>query len=218
MDQRPIFLGGQGGLIGPVRMEYGVTVGAGSMVRKDILSANQIHIPKPMTELSQPNNGRALYFSIDRKLRNNLIYIGNLIALKHWYLNIRKPLMAGDDFSRACFDGALTNLNGAIKERISRIGKFVDKLPDSIEQLGELEQTEKLINRQKELSKCWPDMVRSLEKLSSEPVSVPTPLTEALETNSSGYIATVKAFSPEVKAAGVNWLQDMVDQAAAIWK
>ena len=35
LDQPPIFLGGQGGLVGPVRIGFGCVTGAGSIVRKD---------------------------------------------------------------------------------------------------------------------------------------------------------------------------------------
>ena len=35
LNQRPIFLGGQGGLVGPRRLGFGITVAAGTIIRKD---------------------------------------------------------------------------------------------------------------------------------------------------------------------------------------
>jgi len=37
LDQPPIFLGGQGGLVGPARVAFGAVVPAGTIIRKDIL-------------------------------------------------------------------------------------------------------------------------------------------------------------------------------------
>ena len=44
LNQRPIFLGGQGGMVGPVRLDYGITVAAGTILRKDELRPNRLII------------------------------------------------------------------------------------------------------------------------------------------------------------------------------
>jgi UDP-N-acetylglucosamine/UDP-N-acetylgalactosamine diphosphorylase len=36
LRERPIFLGGQGGAVGPVQVAYGSVVAAGSILRSDI--------------------------------------------------------------------------------------------------------------------------------------------------------------------------------------
>ncbi len=47
LDQCPIFLGGQGGLVGPTRVAFGTVVAAGSIVRKDVLAAGQLIATEP---------------------------------------------------------------------------------------------------------------------------------------------------------------------------
>ena len=42
LNQPPIFLGGQGGLVGPCRLAYGTTVAAGTIVRKDELRPGRL--------------------------------------------------------------------------------------------------------------------------------------------------------------------------------
>ena len=42
LDQKPIFLGGQGGIIGPCRLTYGLTAAAGTIVRKDELRPDRL--------------------------------------------------------------------------------------------------------------------------------------------------------------------------------
>jgi len=46
-DQAPIFLGGQGGLVGPVRIAYGTVIPAGTIMRQDILDENQLYAAQP---------------------------------------------------------------------------------------------------------------------------------------------------------------------------
>jgi hypothetical protein len=45
LDRLPIFLGGQGGVAGPVRMAYGTILAAGSICRKDVLAPGTIIQP-----------------------------------------------------------------------------------------------------------------------------------------------------------------------------
>ncbi len=42
LNQPPIFLGGQGGTVGPVRVGYGTVVAAGSILRHDVLDDGQL--------------------------------------------------------------------------------------------------------------------------------------------------------------------------------
>ncbi|MCK7504346.1 MAG: hypothetical protein MZV70_09845 [Desulfobacterales bacterium] len=51
LNQPPIFLGGQGGMVGPLRMGYGNVVAAGSILRQDYPQNNQLifdmpHVPR----------------------------------------------------------------------------------------------------------------------------------------------------------------------------
>ena len=42
LNRQPIFLGGQGGLVGPCRLNFGITVAAGTIVRKDEIRENRL--------------------------------------------------------------------------------------------------------------------------------------------------------------------------------
>ncbi len=54
LDQSPIFLGGQGGLVGPVRIGFGCLTGAGSIVRKDETRENRIILGGNTRPISLP--------------------------------------------------------------------------------------------------------------------------------------------------------------------
>ena len=81
LNQPGIFLGGQGGAIGPVRLGYGNIVIAGTVLRKDVLENNKMVIGKshrggviPFV----PDN----YVGLPHMVENNILYLGNLAALK----------------------------------------------------------------------------------------------------------------------------------------
>jgi len=125
LNQKPIFLGGQGGMVGPARIAYGCVIAAGGICRKDILEENQLHVPAVPAEktvLFEPG----VYKNIDRIVKNNLIYIGNIRALKAWYSTVR-VLFIRDEFDRACYEGALANFDLILKERIQRLEKLAGK-------------------------------------------------------------------------------------------
>ena len=125
LNQKPVFLGGQGGLVGPARIAYGCVIAAGGICRKDVLEENQLYVPAAPAEKTVPFEP-GVYKNIDRIIRNNLIYIGNILALKAWYSAVR-VLFIRDEFDRACHAGALTNLDLILSERIQRLEKLTGK-------------------------------------------------------------------------------------------
>ncbi len=71
LDQAPIFLGGQGGLVGPCRLDFGTVVAAGSVCRKDQLVPGRLVVARP-----PPGGVRTyhpgVYGEISRTVANNL--------------------------------------------------------------------------------------------------------------------------------------------------
>ncbi len=194
LNQKPIFLGGQGGLIGPARIAYGCVIAAGGICRKDVLEENQLHVPaapEEKTVLFEPG----VYKNIDRIFKNNLIYIGNIRALKAWYENIR-VLFIRDEFDRACHEGALANLDLILKERFQRLEQLAAKVPD----IGK---------KMSEISKVWKAPIDTTvdAKLMSE----------IKKANKADYIAAVKNLSEGARAGATAWLQSIADESAALW-
>ncbi|MBW1674236.1 MAG: hypothetical protein JRJ45_11455 [Deltaproteobacteria bacterium] len=60
LNQRPIFLGGQGGLVGPVRIGYGTVIAAGTIYRKDFIKGDGLLFAGSNVKKQQP-----LYFQKD---------------------------------------------------------------------------------------------------------------------------------------------------------
>ena len=89
LDRDPIFLGGQGGLVGPCRMAFGTVVAAGSVCRKDHMEPGLLVFEgggRSFTMANRPGG----YGNLRRIVTNNLNYIGNLVALDRWYGQVAK--------------------------------------------------------------------------------------------------------------------------------
>jgi UDP-N-acetylglucosamine/UDP-N-acetylgalactosamine diphosphorylase len=196
LKQKPVFLGGQGGLVGPARIAYGCVIAAGGICRKDILEDNQLHIPAAPVEKTVPFKP-GVYGNIDRIVKNNLIYIGNIRALKAWYENVR-VLFIRDDFDRACHEGALANLDLILKERFQRLEQLAAKVP----MVGGNLKTG-LAG-----SKVW--------KAPLETVACAELMSEVEKADKTNYIAAIQNLSTGACAGATAWLQSIVDETALV--
>jgi bifunctional UDP-N-acetylglucosamine pyrophosphorylase/glucosamine-1-phosphate N-acetyltransferase len=128
LNQRPIFLGGQGGMIGPLRVGYGNVVAAGAILREDILEEDKLI-------MGEPYEGRILryeprrYSGLPRIVQNNILYLANLIALEQWQMHVRRPFFAEQEFGDLLYDGAMDKLSIAKQERITRLKAMADRMP-----------------------------------------------------------------------------------------
>jgi len=210
LDQRPIFLGGQGGLIGPGRIEYGTVIAAGTICRRDVLKQGRLVFGNRPHSSGEIDYDPAVYGDISRLLANNFIYIGNLIALYHWYKNVR-VLFLKNRYEQACHDGALQAVAAMIEERVERLSGLAKNL------------ARKKHCRPQELHarfiKQWPKTAPKLEceltlKLAANMRN--QFLKKMTAKAKSSYIETVRTLSPAAKAAGTAWLQSVVDSMAGL--
>ncbi|MDR1728882.1 MAG: UDP-N-acetylglucosamine pyrophosphorylase [Acidobacteriota bacterium] len=220
LDQKPIFLGGQGGLVGPARIAYGAVLPAGVVCRLDALEEDTLHVPRALA------GGKSAfvagsYRNIRRILRNNLLYIGNLWALREWYRRVRVRSMAGDPFREACREGALGRIEGGIAERVKRLRELAGKMPRSLEcarggEVAPLSPGDAAA--QQALADRWQGMEERLRKGPDDSVGVRArdEFLGAWEKTPAGvtHIDAVRALPPEAREAGRRWLQEVVDDVA----
>lgn len=220
LDNDPIFLGGQGGLVGPVRMAYGSVVAAGGVCRQDITEENQLHIPPTPKPGTQPYQTGA-YGRIDRIVENNLLYIGNIVALKEWYRNVRQVFMCRDSFDKACLAGGLNNLDLVLAERVKRLGDVAQNMKHSFQWLEKQDDIpEERIASQHLFHNAWETMEFELRQ------SDWTGNTQARDTFLSAvdhmpvggsYIEAIQSLEPKTRQVGRLWLQSIVDEVGALW-
>jgi UDP-N-acetylglucosamine/UDP-N-acetylgalactosamine diphosphorylase len=260
LDQPPIFLGGQGGLVGPARIAFGAIIPAGIIQRKDILNAGLVANPqqsktdliygknnqtagpeaRALPTMIEPCQGRATastpcrlnsnqfisgaYRSIDRIIRNNLVYIGNIYALKMWYKNVRAPFLNGSKFQAACLAGALERLDSILQERINRLDELAGKMPLSIEMnmKSGVKADIPYLQQQKFFAERW-------KKIESELLQISTYEGDTAERDSllkalsagggkNKYLESIQSLTAESRLCATSWLQSIVDRMAGIWK
>ncbi len=125
LNQSPVFLGGQGGLVGPCRLAFGTVAAAGSICRRDELRPGRLIVENTKSNINIPfKTGR--YTGINRIVTNNIFYIANLWALMQWYVNIRS-LFISNDFPVTLLSGLREKLQMGISERIKRLTVFIQK-------------------------------------------------------------------------------------------
>jgi bifunctional UDP-N-acetylglucosamine pyrophosphorylase / glucosamine-1-phosphate N-acetyltransferase len=223
LDQPPIFLGGQGGLVGPARIAYGTVIPAGIICRQDILEEKRL-VAAPIAAGENRAFVAGVYRGINRIVRNNLIYIGNLWALSAWYRYVRKRTLSSDRFRQACYEGALKQIEDGVKERIKRFKELADQMPFSLKsalmETGE-DLPPEIRAQQQALIDRWPEMEGRMESGAPPTIGAAhrdSMLKEWDQTDSApGHVQAVSALSPTARKAGALWLQEIVDSAAALW-
>ncbi len=131
INQHPIFLGGQGGMVGPCRLTYGTIIAAGAIHSKDQLKPDRLLLGRASKGGEMPFV-KGLYRGLKRIVKNNLIYIANLMALRQWCIHVRSQFI-GERFPDALFKGLINNLDLAIDERAGRFKHFSQKMCKSAE-------------------------------------------------------------------------------------
>ncbi|MEI6892422.1 MAG: hypothetical protein V5783_09645 [Pontiella sp.] len=210
LDRKPIFLGGQGGLVGPARIAYGSVIAAGGICRKDVLEENKLVVPvAPRATVRAYEFG--VYSRTENLVANNLIYIGNILALREWYRQVR-PLFIRDKFDQAVLDGGLKNLNLILAERLRRLGDLAAKMDYSFQWLEANGGKLKEIEAQKRFLAAWPIMKSAIESATFPPVAI----FQFLEPSET-YIQTIQSLEPTTREAGSQWMQAIVDFIEQLW-
>lgn len=127
LDQPPIFLGGQGGAVGPVVTGFGTVVGAGSVLRDDVTDDGMLVLPEPTSGILRPVEP-ASYRKLPAVLAKNVTYLGNLSALASWYRQVRRLFLERVEFGPLLLDGALAALTSTRAERVKRLKRLVGRL------------------------------------------------------------------------------------------
>ena len=204
LNQSPIFLGGQGGLVGPCRIAYGTVISAGSICRKDQLIENQLVIA------GNPRGGRipfqsAAYRNVGRLIRNNFYYIANLFALRQWYHQVRS-LFVGPQFPQPLYIGLTDILETGIRERLVQLSRLREKMQDS-------KAGNEII---KAFCVHWPEIESILQNtvtIGGEPETKERFLQiidQKVRNANTTYLAVIKSLDNSQAAVGTDWLGSIV--------
>jgi len=211
LNQPPIFLGGQGGIIGPARLGFGNVVAAGSVLRHDYPGDNQL-IFEQAPAGSVKNYRQAAYPGIGRVVKNNILYLANLTALEMWYTHIRKPFLEAQPFGLLLYAGVLEQLAAGKKERLKRLKAMAQKavaaakdVPARRELHDQIKMIENLFTGK------MPDVLSRTDPSREKFLNDFEKITGGGGTN---YIETIQSMPAAVSSEGVAWLSGIVDALA----
>ncbi len=211
LKRRPIFLGGQGGIVGPLRLAFGTVTAAGTIVRRDEERPNRIIIGASLKGGSIPrqeqvyNNPNVIY-------NKNCRYLAGLIALMNWYRSIRS-LFVSDFFSKELHAAMKETLQKAIDERVKRLDDFCTKLETSKQRL--LSKSDgsptALSLKHDAVIRKWPASKAMVLKNTMEPFQPPDSFLQAVKAGltvfDNHYITVIKGLEEKHRSLGTAWLQ-----------
>ena len=218
LDQPPIFLGGQGGLVGPVRLAFGTVIAAGSVQRKDEIRPGRLLGGGSPRSINVPFSA-GVYRNIGRLVFHNLDYIGNLAALSAWYRHARS-LFLSDRFPAPLLEGLQRNLERALAERIKRLGRVAGKMAESMQRYvaegGDPESP--LIRQKREFSERWPEIETTLAAAGERDGDAAIrerflrAVSERIGREGTHYVRVIPTLPPESRETATEWLEGIVQE------
>jgi len=218
LNQKPIFLGGQGGLVGPCRLEFGTVTAAGTICRKDQLQSGYLIFEKKTKSDNIPFTF-GMYRSIKRIVFNNIVYIGNLMALEQWYNHVRSQFIS-NDFPEPLLDALKEKLAMAVDERIGRLKTLSQKMPDSVkvyQKISKENASSRILQQKNEFYNKWTEIEDHFRSLTN--IDVKENLRDVflekirlgIINTGKDYISVISELKGEDKEHGTRWLQSIVD-------
>jgi len=219
LNQPPIFLGGQGGIVGPCQLGFSTVIAAGVIYREDCPQGHKLLIGKK-SQKDDMEFYPGLYWSVKRRVLNSIEYISNIIALRQWYLLIRSKFYDGSDLDKFLYEGAIEKLEIVFNERVKRFKALANKMEKSIQLYKSLmgnKMSEKLLNQKTEL-------LKSIQVIEDEFISCKAYLGEeslkieflksidmSIQKKGKNYINVIQNLSETETKVGTSWLLTIID-------
>ena len=191
-------------------MAYGTVVAAGTIVRKDELRPNRL-IFGGNPAAGNMAMGERITQNVKKILTNNFYYIGNLIALKNYYTDIRS-LFVSPGFPEPLHQGLLDKVTLGIRERVKRLRGFGEKIRAARDAtpytLSKYEQA---------VTDHWPDVESYLLKFCDTSFADDNQeafikqMHHAMDRHGQEYMTVITHLDTNAAEAGTAWLQKIVD-------
>jgi bifunctional UDP-N-acetylglucosamine pyrophosphorylase / glucosamine-1-phosphate N-acetyltransferase len=206
LRERPIFLGGQGGLVGPSRIGFGSTIAAGIVYRNDL--ADGMLVAGTQSKAKESSFIPGAYFEVKRKVMNNISYIANLIALRKWYTHVRSMFL-----SEPLLKASVEAIDSGLNERVSRLKAFAAKIPESVKGLRLLknDHLSSVIREQEEFHLKWPEIEDQLNKFRNleGDANLMRDFLSGLPKGGTDYIESIRSLDENTVKAGISWLSSI---------
>lgn len=213
LNRPPIFLGGHGGIVGPVRMGFGNVVAAGTVLRNDVMEDNKLIIGKT-------HRGRVIDFvprsypHLSRIVANNILYLANLMALEQWYIHVRKSFFSTQEFGELIYAGLLDKVSLAKKERIKRLEAMSGKMPqfsDSHDPGRDASAKEQFRGNIQQISELFKSDTASGTAVEKRDRFLDAFFSHR-QSHDGSYIEVIQSLPGTLSVQGTQWLERIVDE------
>lgn len=220
LNQKPIFLGGQGGLVGPSRIWYGTVIAAGTIYRKDFLKGDGLLFAGVNIKKKQ-HLYPYLYQGLKRIIFNNINYISNIIALHRWYMDIRYLFFEAGRMETALFNGVMEKIDMVVNERIKRLREVSERMPQSVKVYKEVMKEHALETQQQlrvDFHEQWPNIEGLLKNCYNKEGDLEKRdgfielIQKGIERKGKDYIQVIKDLEDYEANLGTEWLQGLVSE------
>jgi len=218
LREQPIFLGGQGGIVGPVQIDYGTVIPAGIICRRDLKNEGMLWLPSPSLE-KRKEFLAGIYGDISRKVHNNITYVANLLALRQWYRCVRRLFFVKEEYGDALYSGACQILDDAVAERIRQVGFLARNMENSIAVFTKKMKKiypDSVSGIQKQFLQNWPQMEAYLSGNSAEKTGMKkrdsfVKTMQQLCDKGNSYLEAIQLLTPDQAQNGTAWLKDITE-------
>ncbi len=220
LNQPTIFLGGQGGIVGPSQIGYSTVIAAGVTYRGDCPQGHKLLMGNA-PQKDDMDFYPGLYWSIKRRVINSIEYIANITALRQWYLNVRSRFNHGSDMERLLYEGAVEKIEIIFNERVKRFKQLANKMETSLELYKSVmgsKASKLLINQKRELF----ENIQEFEKVFDESLSYLgnekkrdeflKNIDTIIEETGTDYIKVIKNLDEHNLNVGTGWLLSIVEK------
>lgn len=210
-----IFLGGLAASVGPMQVGYGSFLGPGEVYRRDV-KEGKFQLGERRAQLSLDVDLRILT-GLRAKIRKNLAFVGNLVALWRWYREARPLLVGGDPWRRLSFEAGQETVEEAVAERIRQLDKLVGLVPESIDAL-KAAGAEGQAAEQAALATRWPaarEVVAGYRDIAGDRPAAEVALDALAGRADQPYVDAVRGLPAVAQAAVTTWLRSVASTLEA---
>lgn len=126
LHRRRVFVGGLSGLVGPGEVGFGSVTAAGQVIRRKV-GADRLSATAPPI-IDRARHDGPMRAINPAKLQANCRYVGELCALRAWYLHVRLARHARfapvNDVAREVLDAGVRAIDRMLVERIARLRQY----------------------------------------------------------------------------------------------
>ncbi len=220
LRKKRLFIGGHNSLLGPLQADFGTLTAAGIRAAGNLKEGLNLGRGLP---LGHTDYDPRIFSRSKEVIGQQVHYIGQLVALYHWYREVRFQSVQSDSERLELYRAGQKMVVLNILERIAQVERFVKALETSIEILRQQPLPPRhAIEEQQTLLEHWPRLKEHLENYEQHFWEVPSLLSNALKESatehSPDYTKIIHNLSDDSVQVGKSWLDSIVHRCENFFK